>query len=80
MDLERSLLRELLGRVPRSENGLRLLFRAEIAGAEGRFVCRIFRVIMRMSLGHGLGAVSPGGGVERIVGYWDPLCIESENK
>lgn len=80
VDLDRSLLRELLGRVPCSEDGLRLLFWVNIAGAESRFIWRIFRVIMRMGLRHGLGTVSPGGGVESIVSYWDPLCIESESK
>lgn len=80
VDLDRILLRELSGRVARSEHRLWLLLWVNIASAERRLVWLVLCVVMWMGLWHCLGTVSPRGGVERIVRLGNPLGIESELK
>ena len=72
------LLREFLGWVTIFEYGRWLDFRVDVACSESRLIGSVLRVIMWVSLRHCLSTISPRGGVECVVGGWNPLSIKSE--
>lgn len=78
VNLNSFLIRELLGRIPVLEDGLRLMLGVDIAGTEGRLIWSVLRMVMRMRLWHRLGTVSSRGGVQCLIGHWNPLSVESD--
>lgn len=80
VNLNSSISWEFLRRVASSENRWGLLLRVNIACTESSLIGFVFWMVMRMSLWHRLGAVSPRGGIQRVISDWNPFLVESKGE